>query len=332
MEQHDRMLTIVVPVFNEIGALERLYGALTSILSTLGRPCEIIFVDDGSTYGIDAELDYLAARDPQVHVLHIPRNYGKSAALDAAFRRARGNIVITLDADMQNDPAEIPRFIEKIGQGADLVSGWRRQRRGSIYKTISSGAFNAVMRRVSNAGIHDFNCGFKAYRAECLAGLHLYGGLHRFIPALLHWNGFIVDEVEITDHRRSSGRSKFGTWRIFTSALDLLTILLIGKFRSRPLHFFGSIALTVGLAAIVALGYCFALLVFGIEPMRPRSMFYAAVVLIVLSVVLLGMGLLGELIKSLLLSGAPDYLIRNTKQADESELSGQADVKRQWSR
>jgi glycosyltransferase involved in cell wall biosynthesis len=328
----DRALTVVVPVFNEVGSLEPLYDGLVSVLRTLRTPYEIVFVNDGSTDGSTEALDDIAARDPKVHVLHFRRNYGKSAALDAGFRHASGGIVITIDGDLQNEPSEIPRFIEKIERGADMVCGWRRYRGCSASRIISSAVFNAVMRRVSDAPFHDFNCGFKAYRAECLAGLHLYGGLHRFIPVLLSWRGFTGDEVEISDRKRWSGESKYSAWRIPAAALDLLTIILIGKFRSRPLHFFGLMAVPAAFVGIALLICILVLSVLQIAPAAPSLMIWAAAILVVSSATLFGIGLIGELVKSMLSSAEPDYLIRNTTQVGQIEIVDSADTKRRRSR
>lgn len=319
MDSSTGTLTLAVPVFNEVGSLERLYEALTEVIGALACPCEIIFVDDGSRDGSSEMLDKLEAGDERVRVLHFRRNYGKSAALDAAFRHAEGDIVITLDADMQDDPTEIPRFIEKINEGYDMVSGWKRLRHDPIDKTLPSRIFNAVVRRSSGLSIHDFNCGFKAYRAECLTDLRLYGELHRFIPALLHWSGFTVAEIEVTHHERRSGQSKYGMKRIVTGAFDLLTVLYIARFRSRPMHFFGYIALVIGMIGATALAYLFVISMLGIEALHPRPMLYASQLLILTSVLLISTGLLGELIKSLSRSAPPDYLIKARKTKIEIE-------------
>ena len=303
------MLTIVVPVFNEAGSLIELHRQLAAALDPLDEDSEIIFVDDGSTDEGPAILERLAAGDSRIRVLTFRRNYGKSAALDAGFRHAEGQTIVTLDSDLQDDPSELPRFLAKLDEDFDVVSGWKRVREDPIDKTLPSRIFNGFLRLVSRLDIHDFNCGFKAYRRESIEGLRLYGELHRFIPALLHWDGFRIAEIEVTHHPRTSGRSKFGARRILSGAFDLLTVLLISRFRSRPLHFFGYIALVLGTIGSLMLIYLFTLSVFGIDPMRPRPMLYASMLLILSSLLLISTGLLGELMKSLVLSGQPDYLI-----------------------
>ena len=303
------MLTVVIPVFNEAGALETLHERLCGVLDKSGEDCEIIFVDDGSDDGGPGVLDRISARDERVTVLTFRRNYGKSAALDAGFRHASGDTIITIDADLQDDPSEIPRLLAKLDEGFDAVSGWKKLRNDPIDKTLPSGIFNWFVRRVSGLDIHDFNCGFKAYRRESVEGLRLYGELHRFIPAILHWNGFTMAEIDVTHHPRTTGKSKYGVSRVFSGAFDLMTVLLIARFRSRPLHFFGYIAVVLGTIGALMLVYLFALSVLAIDPMRPRPMLYAAMLLVLASVNLIGTGLLGELMKSLQLSSQPDYLL-----------------------
>ena len=318
-----RSLTInfVIPVFDEEGSLRPLHAALARVADGLGSGTKIIFVDDGSSDQSPKILDALAAADSRVTVLHLRRNYGKAAALDAGFRHARSDIVITLDADLQDDPTEVPRFLAKLDEGYDMVSGWKRIRHDPIDKTFPSAIFNWFVRRVSGLEIHDFNSGFKAYTVGCLKDLQIYGELHRYIPALLHWDGFRVCEIEITHHPRTTGRSKFGAGRLFTGAFDLLTVVLTSKFRSRPLHFFGYVALLLGVVGSAALTWLFALSVLQIEPLHQRPLLYVGLLFILTSVLLLSTGLLGELIKSLHQSSSkPDYCIRSITSQSQAGL------------
>jgi glycosyltransferase involved in cell wall biosynthesis len=315
-----RTLSFVIPVCNEEGSLERLHLAIVETVERLGFETSIIFIDDGSSDQSPQILDALALADPRVSVLHFRRNYGKSAALDAGFRHATGSVVITVDADMQENPGETPRLLAKLDEGFDVVSGWKRARQDPIDKTLPSRFFNWLVRHVSGLNIHDFNCGFKAYRSESLKDLQLYGELHRYIPALLHWRGFKVTEIGVTHLPRNSGRSKFGISRLFTGAFDLLTVLLTSKFRSRPLHFFGYIAVVFAIVGSAVLIWLFALHVLGIESLHPRPLLYLAMLLIVTAVLLLSTGLLGELIKSFhQSSGAPDYLVHTVICHPKSE-------------
>ena len=305
-------LTFVIPVFDESGCIKELYSQLNLVSQDIKLGLEILFVDDGSTDGSDALLDAIAANDPRVAVIHFRRNYGKSAALDAAFRLARGDIIITLDADLQDDPAEIPRFLAKLDEGYDVVSGWKRTRHDPLSKTLPSRLFNWFTRKVSGLALHDFNSGFKAYRRECLAQLRLYGELHRYIPVVLHWEGFRIGEMEVTHRPRLAGKSKFGSRRLITGAFDLMTVVLTSKFRHRPLHFFGYAAVVLGLIGGLALAWLFALSVTGLDPLRPRPLLYASILLLLTSVSLIATGLLGELIKSLS-PYSNEYHLRPTK-------------------
>ena len=207
-------LSVVIPFFNEEGSIEALHARLTDQLRQLARSYEILFVDDGSTDASGALIDAIAARDPHVGVVRFRRNFGKAAALDAGFRRAAGRIVITMDADLQDDPGEIPRLLAKLEEGYDLVNGWKQVRRDPIDKTLPSRIFNWAVSRVSGLHLKDFNCGLKAYRAEALRSLSLYGELHRFIPVLVFWQGFSVAEIPVRHHPRRSGRSKYGFERL----------------------------------------------------------------------------------------------------------------------
>jgi glycosyltransferase involved in cell wall biosynthesis len=305
-------VSLVVPVFNEAECIGAFYSQISRVLDRLERTAEVIFVDDGSTDDSAAILDALVDKDPRVTVAHFRRNCGKSAALDFAFRIARGEIVITMDADLQDDPAEIPMFIAKLAEGHDVVNGWKQKRQDPIGKTMPSAVFNWFTRRVSGLPLHDFNCGFKAYRRESLADLRLYGELHRYIPVLLHWEGFRIGEIPVAHRPRFAGESKFGPRRLLTGGFDLLTIVLTSKFRGRPLHFFGLTAFGLGLIGCLGLAWLFLLSVLQIDPMRPRPLLYGSIVCILVSLLLIATGLLGELVKSLGPHSA-DYRLRSVK-------------------
>ena len=226
-QRKGQTVSFVIPVFNEEGALGPLHAALAKVVDGLGADTEVIFIDDGSSDQSPKILDALAAVNSHVTVVHLRRNYGKAAALDAGFRHARSDVVITLDADLQDDPSEVPRFLDKLEDGYDMVSGWKRIRHDPIDKTLPSAIFNWFVRGVSGLKIHDFNSGFKAYRADCLKDLRIYGELHRYIPALLHWDGFRVCEIEITHHPRTTGQSKFGVGQFLTGAFNLVPWFLL---------------------------------------------------------------------------------------------------------
>jgi glycosyltransferase involved in cell wall biosynthesis len=292
------LVSIIVPVFNEEDCLDALHRELGEVLPRLARPYEIIFVNDGSTDGSRDIIEALARQNENVVAVSLQRNSGKSAALDAGFRLARGDIIFTMDADLQDDPAEIPRFLAEIEKGSDLVNGWKKERLDPLNKTMPSKLFNLFTAQVSGLSLHDFNCGFKAYRRAALADLQLYGELHRFIPVLVHWNGFKVTEIPVHHRKRYAGHSKFGARRLITGAFDLLTVMLTSQYRSRPLHFFGYIALLFGLTGALMLMWLFATSVLGLEELRPRPMLYGSILLVLVSAIFFAAGLVGELIKS----------------------------------
>ncbi|MDD3926704.1 MAG: glycosyltransferase family 2 protein, partial [bacterium] len=245
------MLSLVIPVYNEEDALPHLYQALKKVLSEQNYDYEIIFVDDGSRDGSRQVLRSLRQEDPRIRIIAFRRNFGKAAALDCAFKSACGRIIVTMDADLQDEPGEIPRFLSKLDEGYDLVSGWKFKRYDPVSKTLPSKLFNRVTAAMSGLDLHDFNCGFKAYRREVVQEIELYGELHRYIPVLAHWRGFKVAEIEVEHHPRLYGTSKYGWERFARGFFDLLTVTLLTKYIRRPLHFFGSIGAVMSSAGIL---------------------------------------------------------------------------------
>ena len=236
-------LSVVVPVYNECESLEELYGEIKKVFETLHETGEIIFVDDGSRDGSYDVLSRLREKDAQVRVIRFLTNYGKAAALRAGFDAAGGSYVVTMDADLQDDPAEIPALIEALEDGLDMVSGWKKKRHDPLSKTIPSKLFNTAVRFFSGLSLHDFNCGLKAYRRDVVKTLTLYGELHRYIPVIAKFNGFRVGEIVVNHRPRKYGRSKYGSKRFISGFLDLLTVILLTRYTSKPLHFFGSVGL-----------------------------------------------------------------------------------------
>ncbi len=269
-------------------------------------------MDDGSTDGSVERLRELAARDPHVHLVLFRKNFGKSPALNAGFERVRGRIVLTLDADLQDDPAMIPQFVERIEAGADLVSGWKQRRHDPLGKTVPSKVFNAVVRRVSGVPLRDFNCGFKAYRIECIRELSVYGGFHRFLPVLAGERGFRIEEL-VVQHRpreRQHGVSKFGIGRFFDGVLDLLTVLLVTRYRTRPLHFFGipgGLLVSFGLTLLL---YLSVLWLVG-EPIGTRPLLTLGVLSTVTGFQFLAMGLVAELLVRTTITSREVFSIRD---------------------
>jgi glycosyltransferase involved in cell wall biosynthesis len=290
-------LSIIAPLFNEAESLSLLHREICDALKAHGDRYELIFVDDGSTDGSGAILASLYEADPRVQVIQLRRNFGKSAALSAGFAAARGEYVITLDADLQDVPSEIPSLLGPIQRDeADLVSGWKADRQDPLTKTLPSALFNRVVRAVSGVPLHDFNCGFKAYRREVLDEIPLYGELHRYIPVLAHFRGFRVAEVAVPHRARRFGRSKFGPARFFRGFFDLLTVLFLTQYTRRPLHLFGLLgAVSFGLGFIVSAYLAFIKLALG-EPIGHRPLLTLGVLLIIVGTQFFVFGLLGEMI------------------------------------
>ena len=233
-------LSVIIPVYNEEGNLGLLYEKLSEGLKSLKGGAEIIFVDDGSDDSSFADLRALVQKDPRVKVVRFSKNFGKSAAMSAGFAESNGEIIINLDADLQDDPLEMSRMVAKIDEGYDLVIGWRSVRRDPIDKTLPSKLFNFVVSRFSGVPLHDFNCGFKAYRRAVMKDIPLYSDMHRFIPVLAAKRGFKVTEIPVEHHPRHRGVSKYGVGRTLRGLLDFVSMLFLTTFLARPMHFFGS--------------------------------------------------------------------------------------------
>lgn len=317
-------ISVVIPVFDEVESLEELYQGVTASCERIGRGHEIMFVNDGSRDGSDRKLDELRKRDARVRVIHFRRNFGKSPALAAAFEQVRGDIVLTLDADLQDDPAMIPDFVERIDAGADLVSGWKKRRHDPIGKTAPSKVFNWMVRKLSGIPLRDFNCGFKAYRIECIRELGVYGGFHRFLPVLAGAKGFRIEQLVVNHRARKHGVSKFGVKRFFDGILDLMTVLLVTKYRTRPLHFFGLPGTALGALGVGLLIYLTVLWFLG-EPIGTRPLLTLGVLLTITGLQFLCFGLLGELLVRTSVAPREIYSIRGDDERARDAISGQDD-------
>jgi glycosyltransferase involved in cell wall biosynthesis len=291
------VISVVVPVYDEELTLALLYEELAAALEPLGVAWEAVFVDDGSSDGSFAALTRLHAAHENVRVVRLRRNFGKAAALAAGFAQAHGNVVVTMDADLQDVPAEIPRLLAKLDEGFDLVSGWKAKRRDPRLRRALSRVFNFATSRVSGLRLHDLNCGLKAYRAEVLAGLRIYGELHRFLPVLAHYRGYRVAELPVEHRPRSHGRSRYGRERYLRGFLDLLTVTFIGRYRHRPLHLFGGLGLLLGALGFVVLAYLTVLKATG-EAIGHRPLLLLGVLLVVVGLQLFSLGLLSEMVTS----------------------------------
>ena len=252
-------ISLVIPVYNERESLPQLLAEIDEVARTLTVGCEVIFVDDGSTDDSWTVIQELAAKDTRVRGLRFRRNFGKAAALQAGFAQTRGGVVLTLDADLQDDPHEIPRFLEGIANGLDVISGWKKVRHDPWHKVFPSRVFNGMVSWLTGVKLHDHNCGFKAYRAEAVRSVRLYGELHRFVPVLAAAKGFKVGELIVNHRSRKFGHSKFGARRFVKGFLDLLSVWFVTGFGYRPMHLLGTMAILAG-----SLGFLgFALLLLG---------------------------------------------------------------------
>jgi glycosyltransferase involved in cell wall biosynthesis len=288
------MISIVIPVFNEAESLVALHQEITAVLDAEKWQVEIIFVDDGSTDDSWQQIEALAGRDSRVRGLKFRRNFGKATALDAAFADVKGEYVFTLDADLQDDPREIPRMLLK--DGCELVTGWKRQRHDPWHKVFPSRVFNWLVGVITGLKLHDHNCGIKGYYREVLKELRLYGELHRFITVMAHARGFKVGEMEVNHRPRQHGHSKYGVRRFLHGLLDLLTVRFLTGYGDRPLHllgFFGLLAFAIGLAG---LGYLAVLWFMGHGPIGNRPLLFYSVAGVLLGAQMISFGMLAELV------------------------------------
>ena len=292
-----RLVSIVVPLFNEEATVAPLYEEVRTTLDSRDLEWEIVFVDDGSTDGSYRELVKLHAAYTNVRVVRLRRNFGKAAALASGFDAVSGDVVITMDADLQDDPAEIPRLLEKLDEGYDIVSGWKCDRRDPLSRRVVSRVYNKTTGWVTGVRLHDMNCGLKAYRAEVLRNVRLYGELHRFVPVLAHHLGFGVTEIPVNHRPRVNGRSRYGLERYLRGFFDLLTVAFMGRYRYRPLHLFGGIGLTLGAAGSVILLYLTAIK-FGGAAIGGRPLLLLGILLVVVGIQFFSLGLVGEMLTS----------------------------------
>ena len=289
-------VSVVIPVYNERESVRPLAQELLRVLRALGRRTEVLFVDDGSTDGTSEVLADLAAAEPEIAVVRLRRNFGKAAAQMAGFREARGDAIVTIDGDLQDDPAEIPRLLAELEAGADLVSGWKKERQDSWSKRAASRVFNGVTSRMSGVRLHDLNCGFKAYRAEVVRSLALTGDQYRYIPVLAANEGFRVSELAVNHRPRAFGSSKYGLERYVRGFLDLLTILFVGRFRQRPMHLFGGAGMLLIVVGVIICAYLAVLRLAG-EGIGNRPLLLLGVLMIVVGVQLFTIGLVSEMIQ-----------------------------------
>lgn len=315
------VVSVVVPLFNEADNVLDLHRELTASLATLGRSYEILLVDDGSTDGTRERLLALEARDPQVRVLPLRRNFGQTAAFSAGFDHARGDVVITTDGDLQNDPADIPRLLAKLEEGFDMVCGWRRRRRDPPSRRLPSWFANRLISWATGVHLHDYGCSLKAIRAEVVRGLRLYGEMHRFIPAVASWMGVTLTEIEVGHRPRTRGQSKYGLGRTVRVLLDLFTVKFLLSYGTRPAHLFGLMGLASGGAGSIILLYLAYIRLFEDTSIGGRPMLLLGALLFLTGVILVNFGLMGELLVRTYheSQGKPTYVLQERRRAAERE-------------
>jgi dolichol-phosphate mannosyltransferase len=291
------VISVVVPVHNEERSIGLLHEELQAALDPLGEEWEAVYVDDGSTDASFSALTRLHAREDNVRVVRLRRNFGKAAALAAGFAQAAGERVITIDGDLQDDPSEIPQLLAKLEEGFDVVSGWKTRRRDPLSRRLPSKLFNWVAGWMSGLRLHDMNCGLKAFRAEVVHNLVLYGELHRFIPVLAHEQGYRVAEVPVNHRPREHGRSRYGMERYLRGFLDLLTVSFMGRYRHRPLHLFGGLGLLLCGSGVVLLVYLTIVKLAG-HAIGQRPLLTLGVLLVVVGMQFFTLGLISEMITS----------------------------------
>lgn len=288
-------VSVVIPLLNEESSLNELAERIQQALDGISH--EIIFVDDGSVDGSWKVIGELSALNRNIKGIRLRRNYGKSDALQAGFDAVMGDYVVTLDADLQDDPAEIPAMLQMLRDGSDLVSGWKKKRHDPITKTIPSRFFNTVTRWTTGIHLHDFNCGLKAYRREVIDSIYLYGEMHRYVPLLAKWQGFSnIDEKVVKHHPRKYGKTKFGLSRFLNGFLDLVTLLFVNRYMQRPMHFFGLFGVIFLLVGTAISGYLAWMKIFFGEPLGNRPLLFLGILLIVVGVQFFSIGFLGEMI------------------------------------
>ncbi|MGD8394432.1 MAG: glycosyltransferase family 2 protein [Candidatus Eiseniibacteriota bacterium] len=308
-------LSVVLPVHNEVESLETLHRQLSEVLVEYRRSYEILFIDDGSSDSSFEVLRGIQARDPHVRVVRLRRNFGQTAAMSAGFRYASGRAVLPMDADLQNDPADIPRLIAKLDEGYDVVSGWRIDRQdGMLSRRLPSMIANWLIGRVTGVRLHDYGCSLKAYRAEIVKNVHLYGEMHRFIPALASWLGARTVEIPVQHHARRFGKTKYGISRTFRVILDLITVKFLLSFSTQPLHIFGAwggLSFFAGSAICV---YLAILRLFFEQGLANRPLLLLGVLLVFTGIQFISMGLLAEMLARTYHESQdkPIYVIRDT--------------------
>lgn len=313
VEQAEINLSVIIPVYNEDGNVEPLYDMLKPVLEQLDRPYEIIFIDDGSKDGTYESLRKLNESDSMCKVIRFRRNFGQTAALAAGFAHARGQFIVTLDGDLQNDPRDIPMILEKMEEGYDVVSGWRARRKDKfLTRRVPSVCANWLISKITGVYLHDYGCTLKAYRREVAQNIGLYGEMHRFIPAMASWMGVDVAEVQVNHHPRQRGVSKYGLSRTLRVVLDLITVKFLLSYATKPLQVFGTVGFLSSVCGLILAGYLsIDKLVYG-HGLSNRPILFLAILMILVGIQFISIGLLGEMMVRIYHEGRdkPTYVVR----------------------
>ena len=310
-------ISVVIPVFDEAENVADLHRELTASLEAHGRPYEVLFVDDGSRDATLARLAEIEAADPRVRVLRLRRNFGQTAAFSAGFDHARGDVVVTSDGDLQNDPADIPRLLARLDEGYDMVCGWRRARHDAASKKVPSWFANRLISWATGVHLHDYGCSLKAMRLEVVRGMRLYGEMHRFIPAIASWMGVSVSEVPVNHRPRTRGHSKYGLGRTVRVLLDLFTVKFLLEFGTRPSHLFGRWGITSGGRGVAILCYLTYVKFYLGESIGGRPLLLVGMGLVLFGVQLVCTGLLAEMLVRIYheSQGKPTYVVKENQPA-----------------
>jgi glycosyltransferase involved in cell wall biosynthesis len=316
------MISVTIPIYNEEGNIPILYEKVTSTLREIARPWELIFVNDGSSDTSEELLDEIAEKDPNVKVIHFRRNFGQTAAMMAGFNYATGEIIIPLDGDLQNEPADIPVLLAKLDEGFDVVSGWRKDRQDNALKrNLPSIMANKLISFVSGVRLHDFGCSLKAYRRDVLTGVRLYGEMHRFLPIYTRWHGARIAEVTVRHHARAHGKSKYGLERVLKVLADLITVKFLERFQQKPMYLFGGVGLfSLGISFLSGIYALWRKLVEG-EAFIKNPLLLMCIIMAMTGVMCILMGLLAEMVVRTFYEsqGKPVYLVRATRNVSPED-------------
>jgi glycosyltransferase involved in cell wall biosynthesis len=318
------MISVAIPIYNEEGNIPILYERVTSALRAISRPWELIFVNDGSNDGSEELLDEIAEKDSNVKVIHFRRNFGQTAAMMAGFNFAKGDIIIPMDGDMQNEPADIPLLLAKLEEGFDVVSGWRKDRQDNALKrNLPSIMANQLISFVSGVRLHDFGCSLKAYRRDVVQGVRLYGEMHRFLPIYTRWHGARIAEVTVRHYARAHGKSKYGLERVLKVLADLITVKFLERFQQKPMYLFGAVGLvSLGISFLSGVYALFRKFVEG-EPFIKNPLLLMCIITTMTGVMCILMGLLAEMVVRTFYEsqGKPVYLVRATRNLSSDDSS-----------